>query len=256
MNRRHPILLLATLLLAGCAGTPPKQPTQAETDADVEAYIASEHVDDDRGRFREFFCAVLEERGEQLPDYRPCTEALRNLREEAGVTGEPIPLGQAESDFIVLLVPGLGWNCFEDWLDISGTGPKHVAQFGYDVRFVHVDGLSSSGNNARMISEYVAAMPPEDAERPLVLLGYSKGAPDILEAVVAYPELAERTTAVVSLAGAVHGSPLAEDADQAQANMLTMVPGSKCEKEDGDNDAVNSLKPEVRQQWLADNTLP
>ncbi len=31
---------------------------------------------DDRGRFREVFCAVLEERGSTLPDFRTCDEAL------------------------------------------------------------------------------------------------------------------------------------------------------------------------------------
>jgi hypothetical protein len=38
--------------------------------------------------------------------------------------------------------------------------------------------------------------------------------------------------------------------------MLTVVPGSQCEEEDGDNDAVNSLRPDVRQAWLAANSLP
>ena len=61
---------------------------------------------------------------------------------------------------------------------------------------------------------------------------------------------------MVSAAGSVGGSPLAEDATQAQPNMLTMVPGSKCEEEDGDNDGVSSLRTEVRQQWLEDNPLP
>jgi hypothetical protein len=107
-----------------------------------------------------------------------------------------------------------------------------------------------------MIRDYVAGLPEADARKPIILVGYSKGAPDILEAVVTYPELAERVTAVVSVAGSVYGSPLADDATQAQANMLTMVPGSACEEEDGDNDAVASLKPEVRRQWLADNPLP
>jgi len=40
-----------------------------------------------------------------------------------------------------------------------------------------------------------------------VLIGYSKGAADILEAVVAYPEIRSRVAAVVSAAGAVGGSP-------------------------------------------------
>jgi hypothetical protein len=40
------------------------------------------------------------------------------------------------------------------------------------------------------------------------------------------------------------------------ANLLTMVPGAGCREDDGDNDAVTSLLPEVRQQWLQVNTLP
>jgi hypothetical protein len=119
-----------------------------------------------------------------------------------------------------------------------------------------VDGLSSTENNARMIRDFVADLPEEDAGRPLVLLGYSKGTPDILTALVEYPEVTERVEAVVSLAGAVRGSPLSENATQAQANMLALVPGSACEKEDGDNDAVRSLLPDVRREWLEQNSLP
>jgi pimeloyl-ACP methyl ester carboxylesterase len=234
----------------------PQQPAIEETRADVQAYIESERVVDARGRFREIYCAVLEERGETLPDYRPCDQALRITGFEAGATGKPVNLGQAQSDYLVLMVPGLGWNCFQKWLDLSGSAPKHLASFGYDFRLVPVDGLSSSENNARMLRDYVAGLPEADAGRPLILAGYSKGAPDILEAVVSYPELAARVAAVVSVAGSVYGSPLAEDATQAQANMLTMVPGSTCEKAHGDNDAVVSLKPGVRRQWLKDNPLP
>ena len=251
--------LLATLVivLAGCASTPePEQPSAEQTGRDMQARISSEEVIDDRGRFREVFCAVLEAHGKELPDYRPCEDALRTTGPEAGTTGTPVHLGQAESDLLILMVPGLGWNCFEDWLDLSGSVPKHLASYGYDIRMVPVDGLSSTTNNATMIRDYVDSLPAEDANRPLALVGYSKGAPDILEAVVTYPELANRVVAVVSMAGAVHGSPLAVDATQAQANMLTMVPRSKCEDTDGDNDAVNSLKPEVRKQWLATNPIP
>jgi hypothetical protein len=41
----------------------------------------------------------------------------------------------------------------------------------------------------------------------LILLGYSKGTTDILHFLVAYPDLALRIEAVLSVAGAVNGSP-------------------------------------------------
>lgn len=249
-------LPFSALLIAACTSTAPAQPSIEQTRRDVQAYIESENVRDERGRFREIYCAVLEARKDEVPDYRHCDEALRTTGFELGATGEPVNLGNTGSDYLMLLVPGLGWNCFEDWLDISNSAANHVAQFGYDARLLQVDGLSSSAHNARMIRDYVAGLPEADAGRPIVLAGYSKGAPDILEALVSYPELAKRVVAVVSLAGAVHGSPLAVDSTQAQANMLTMVPGSKCEEEHGDNDAVASLLPDVRKRWLAENPLP
>ena len=67
---------------------------------------------------------------------------------------------------------------------------------------------------------------PSDAGAPrLVLVGYSKGISDILDAVVAYPEIRSRVAAVVSVAGAVGGSPLANDAEQYQADLLRYFPG-------------------------------
>jgi hypothetical protein len=227
-----------------------------QTLTEVQAYIASENVIDDRGRFREIFCAVMEDHGQELPDYRPCEQALRATGPEKGATGQPVPLGESRSDALALMVPGLGWNCFANWLDLDGSVTQHVAEFGYDIRLVPVDGLSSTSNNAAMINDYVASLSGQDAERRLILIGYSKGSPDILTAIVEYPELAERVDAVISLAGAVGGSPLSEDATQAKANMLTVVPGSECEEEDGDNDAVRSLLPDIRRAWLKANPLP
>ncbi len=256
MAPRCATLLFAIVLLAACAGTPPEQDTSVQTAARLQEVMSEEKVSDGRGRFREIYCQVLEAGGAGLPDYRPCDEALRRLDPESGGTGEPVQLGQTKANYLVLVVPGLGWNCFENWLDLSNSVPEHAAKFGYEVRVVPVDGLSSTENNARMIRDYVAALPEGDAGRPLILAGYSKGAPDILEAVTRYPELARRVSAVVSLSGAVQGSPLAENSNQGQANMLTLVPGSQCEEEHGDNAAVASLQPETRHQWFEDNTLP
>jgi hypothetical protein len=246
--------LLAALLLTACARLPPQEPTN--TPDDLQMLVDSEFLTDGRGRFREIYCEVLEQHGRDLPDYRPCNEALRDVGPENDADGQPVDLAPSTANYLVLLVPGLGWNCFENWLDLSGTAPAHAARYGYEVRTVPIDGLSSTSSNAKMIMDYVAALPEEDAARPLILIGYSKGSPDILEAITSYPQLATRVSAVISLSGAIKGSPLAEDSSQAMANMLTMVPGSSCEEHDGDNDAVASLRPEVRTRWLEDHPLP
>ena len=250
---RKVLLPCCVLLLPACASEP-VQPTSAQAQISVMEYVRRMHMEDGRGRFREIFCTVLEEHGRALPDYRPCEEALTRVGEEAGASGEPVSLGETRADYLVLMVPGLGWDCFEEWLGYKQSGPEYVARFGYETRFVRVDGLSSTENNARQIRDYVAGLPAEDAGRPLILAGYSKGTPDILTALAAYPELVERVVAVISLAGAVAGSPLADDATQAQANLLTLVPGSACEE--SDEGGVESLRTAVREQWLLDNPLP
>jgi hypothetical protein len=87
-----------------------------------------------------------------------------------------------------------------------------------------------------------------------VLLGYSKGTPDILEGLVAYPELAQRVAAVISVAGSVYGSPLASNASASTLTLLRYLPGSQCDA--GDGGALASLKPLVRREFAKARELP
>jgi len=63
-----------------------------------------------------------------------------------------------------------------------------------------------------------------------------------------------RVAAILSAAGAVGGSALANDAEQAQADLLRHWPGAKCDE--GDGGGVKSLRPDVRMAWMAQNPLP
>jgi hypothetical protein len=246
----------AFLLLAACAGEPAKTP-ETEPLVLTSDYALQAGLIDERGRFRQIFCAVLDDHGSELPDYRSCEEALTEDGVEGGATDLPVNLGQTDANYLVLLVPGLGWECFAEWLDHDNSGPKHVARFGYDVRSIEVSGLAGTENNARQIRDHIANLPSELAGRPIILMGYSKGAPDILTAVANYPEIRERVKAVVSIAGSVGGSPLADDASQSEANLLTRWPGSECkEGTEDESGAVASMRTAVRMQWLADNELP
>lgn len=130
----------------------------------------------------------------------------------------------------------------------------HLRSVGYDWTVVSIESLSSSERNAVIIRDAVMRM-EHDGEQPrIVLIGYSKGAPDILTAIVSYPEIRDRIAAVVSVAGAVGGSPIAEKAGQSTLELLRHWPKAECGK--GDRGAMESLRPAVREAWLDANPLP
>ena len=237
-------LFVTLLWLGGCA-------TEHPVDFNVDIPPS---VRDGRARFDDIYCAVLQEHGPNLPDYRPCEEALSHTAPPPAVLGEPVDLSPSRRHLEVSIVPGIGYDCIEKWLEATGSGTAHIRSQGYDMHVMKVDALSGSAKNARLIRDAVMAMPEEAGPPRLVLMGYSKGTPDILEAVVNYPEIRPRIAAVVSAAGAVGGSLLTEDATQGQADMMRHFPGASCDG--GDEDAVRSLRIGVRRQWLRDHPLP
>jgi len=247
------IIATLAMLVSACA-TKPLLPYTEDTPALVLMPIAQAGVDDKRGRFREIFCAILERRQATLPDYLPCSDALVRVGAEPEGTGADVELGSAKRQLRALFVPGVGWDCVGEWLGLKGTVAAHVRQFGYDQVALKVDALSSSDNNARQIRDAIVAMEPEGGEPNIVLIGFSKGAPDILQALVSYPEIRKQIAAVVSMAGAIGGSPLANDATQSQLNLLQHWPDADCTP--GDGGALESLRSATRKKWLAENPLP
>jgi hypothetical protein len=239
--------------LGGCATTP-LSPYTPETTPLILAPASYAGVQDKRGRFREIFCKILEQRGPALPDHRPCEEALALVGAEPDGTGADVFLGKSARSLVAMVVPGVGWDCFANWLAPRDTIAKHLRPLGYDRTVVKVDSLSGSASNARQIRDAILRMQPPDSGPRLVLIGYSKGAPDILEAVVSYPEIRPYVAAVVSAAGAVGGSPLGNQLDPSLLALLGHWPGAECAP--GDGGALASLRPATRHAWLAQNTLP
>ena len=250
----HTAVITLTVIALSACSTKPISPYSEDGIPLVLVPASLAGVQDKRGRFREIFCRVLEERGTTLPDYRSCDHALTKVGVESGANGNRVKLGSSRRRLVAVLVPGIGWDCFSQWLDPTNSVTRHLRRFGYDLVTLNVDSMSSISNNARQIRDAIMQMPTQGGAPRVVLIGYSKGAPDILEAVATYPDLRKRIAAVISAGGAVGGSALANDAKQSQLELLKHWPGAHCTL--GDGGAIESLRPAVRQAWLAENPLP
>ena len=79
---------------------------------------------------------------------------------EPDSTGRDVELGLSERRLLAAVVPGVGWDCFFEWIDLKNTVAGHVRQFGYDQVTSKVDGLSSLANNARQIRDAIVAIEP------------------------------------------------------------------------------------------------
>ena len=247
------VVIVLSLVISACSSKP-LLPYTEDAPPLVLMPASQAGIDDERGRFREIFCAILDERQATLPDYRPCDEALTLVGKEPGGIGRDVELGDSQHNLIVAIVPGVGWSCMSEWMNMEDTDGAHIRQFGYEKVILQVDALSSSSRNARQIRDEIMAMGLDGTARRLVLIGYSKGTPDILEAVVSYPEIRPYIAAVISAAGAVGGSPLVNDASQSQLELLRHWPDAKCTT--GDSGALDSLRPTTRKKWLVQNPLP
>ena len=146
------LAIAASLVAAGCSTTP-LIPYSAETPPLALVPATQAGVQDKRARFREIYCAVLQARGNEVPDDRPCEEALSRVGSEPAGTGRPVDLGSSKRGLVAAIVAGIGYECFKAWLQTPGTTASHVRRFGYDMVQLEVDALSSSTSNARQIRD-------------------------------------------------------------------------------------------------------
>lgn len=241
--------MLSVLLLAtGC--TPALMDYRTDIPAVHLAVIGQPAVSDGRARFREIFCGVL---AAAPPDgAQTCDSTLARLEDEPPGRSDPSPLPAPDPRLRILFIPGAFGECFKEIAPPFPLAMQRLASQGYRTQVVGVSGRSSSAHNAAQIAKAVAAE-ALGSDGKLVLVGYSKGTPDILDFLLGYPQLAERVDAVVSIAGAVNGSPIAD----AYAGLYSLVSGFDVDAcAAGDGGVVESLSRRTRLQWLAMHRLP
>ena len=244
--------LVATMLLGGCATTPAPADL-GEAPARYQTLLDAPPVRDGRAGFREVFCSTLRDEGLAPRDEAHCDRWLWRLSDEPEGNADRGDVVAAPERLAVFLVTGAFSECVGDTSRPFALGAARLRTAGARVETIVVGGRSGPAHNARQIAQAVeAARLVEDDV--VIVLGYSKGALDILRFVVDFPALAGKVDSVVSVAGPVFGSPLADSADAAYAKLVAGLPYDRCPP--GDGQVIHSLKPATATQWLASNPLP
>jgi hypothetical protein len=234
------------VLLCACSRLPP--------DVDSSLYVpltlapaALGGVRDERANFRALFCSEPGGDDEQLAD--ACGIALRHFRDEGqpgvSIAADTLP----RQSYHVALALGIGWDCVRDLIDENALPTAALRRSGYSAQLLEVEGMSSSERNADITAAALSESVP--AGRRLILIGYSKGAVDLMVALQRYPALASRTAAFISVAGSVGGSPVAENTSDHTTGLLRFSPWGDCSG--GDWQAMDSLRPVKRHAWLRDH---
>lgn len=244
------LALVALLVLGGCTSVPTADEfrrSSAVLTAPQQAGTAS----DARPQFRQLYCQVVQRDGVGAGSDPQCESSLWRLSDEAPApTAAALP--KPRTDLRILIIPGALNDCFgPDGLPYT-EGIARLRSLGVRVDIVPVSGRSSSGHNAQQIANFFAASDLSHSE-PIVMLGYSKGVPDIQEFLSTFPDYAAHVVGIIAVAGPVWGSPIANSTEWIY-NSGSGVLNDRCHP--GDNGMVRSLRTDVRAEWQRDHPLP
>jgi len=239
------ISLAITSAFSGCASAPSLAELKALTAPHRES-TAPAGLRDGRATFRQYFNAALSAAGSDGEAW------LLRLEDEPKSDVTALPRHASPQRLHIVVVTGAFADCVaEDGLPFRTAIPV-LRQAGHRVETLRVGGRSGTEHNARQIADHFERH-PDLGDLPLVMIGYSKGTADILGFLDHYPTLARPVTAVISIAGAVAGSPLANRASTLYA-LFSHLPTPECPA--GDGQVVHSLRTDVRREWMAKARLP
>jgi len=170
----------------------------------------------------------------------------------------------------VLIVPGLFDDCAEAQAVPFGDGvlrtPERSRTEAYlqyadlallGVRSIALPGRISSGAAGEIVAGEIRREARRAGLRRIVVVGYSKGVPDTLHALArlqADRELPGALVAVVSVAGAGMGTPIADHVERLFETVSPAVQPLDCSPSDAQE--MSSLTRRERVAWLSANPLP
>lgn len=258
--RLYCITLLITQLL-GCTTTS----MLAITDNDIATVlqpISKSNIVDDRSRFRELFCKVNKTHSETLANYRfsnLCDGLLHLLVDEPPLenSSEIVLENRLKNRLKVVVIPGMLNECVVDDFSPFSNAIKHLRkEFDIDISVLsEVRGRASSKHNSSIIFKHINNIVKGDRER-VIIVGYSKGVTDLLFYLsdFNYKTSHSKIDAVVSVAGVVNGTPIADDIGTLLKSVMDNLPYDSCPIQD--ESGVEDLTREKQLLRLGTRSLP
>jgi hypothetical protein len=254
-KRRHVTLLSMTLVFAcsicGFTGCGKRvAPVTTSVPLMMTMPFPTGASDSPRDRFGKLFCGVLG----HLPESTAWGFCSRYFSPASA--GVPVPdVIPGTEKYRFLVVPGIFGQCIEATASPFEDAARHMrSAHGVDVEYLSVSALGSTAYNARQIREYLDRHFNSADSRRYIAFGYSKGASDLLEAIAEYPVAKEAVAAIVTIAGTVLGSRLADGVPPRVFDLFKQSRMGTCDI--GDGGAVESLRRVHRVAAMARFTPP
>ena len=190
--------------------------------------------------FAGLFCSVLESEHPDAGNWGPCANYI-----ESPPADRPA-LGRMATNYRVAIVPGVLSSCATA-APAFKEGQDHLrTAHGLTVDLIPAPNRSSA-DNGKDIAQFLKDNYAKDG-RKFIVLGYSKGAPDVMEGLANDPDAAATVAAFITVAGAVSGSPVANMLPAQAEQWIKAVNLANCQ---GDlNAAFQSLRRDVRADFL------
>jgi hypothetical protein len=202
-------------------------------------YLKSEEGDL-RSKLGDLFCSVLKKENPDTGEWGPCSDYVE------GGGREDMDLTPLSAKYRVLVVPGFMSSCFSE-APAFDEGQEHLRKKGLTVELLPVSNDGSEAN-ALQIAEYLTSKMSGD-DRKFIVIGYSKGTPDVQVALANHPAARAAVAAFISVAGASGGSPIADSIPAQAERWIRQFKMDKCK---GDiNEGFRSLRRDVRRAFLA-----
>jgi len=193
-------------------------------------------------QFTDTFCGVMNKEHPDGTDFAAC-----NIYLEDKPSGQAKAPGPLATNYRILVIPGVLSSC-QNNVQAFQQGQEHLRKIhGLTVDFLQLPNDSSMAN-AERIAAYLREAMRSDL-RKFIVVTYSKGAPDFMEALSYSPDVRSAVAAYVTIAGAVGGTPIAETMPAMAQRYVDALHLGSCQ---GNlTEAFWSLRSDVRKAFLA-----